>query len=319
MVQRLKGKRQVEKVMAEQKMIATLHKQSCDVLTAALAQSEGTPLLAELATLPLPEWRRWYCCVCSRGFYFDIDSSRGDVWTLMPWLDYFNYTDGTGHSAELNKRTGCFEVVLRADVQKGEQVLLHYGTYCNFELLLWYGFALVGCNANQVYKLSPLSDATGNLPTGVEWLQELLRLLASHPPPDLGSGCWEGVDEDRWRSMCELWASAAALEIAEAGGANDWWLKNDGVSPPSVSSSMRLMVKALSCTASATTSDLNDRRAAGILRALCVTEYVHNWEGEKPARPPECVIEAVGEEQRAVLSGLTRLPPDAWVEMVKSS
>lgn len=109
---------------------------------------------------------------CTLGHYlwaFNTLMSRGfgfsdELWAVMPFVDYFNYaleSNGTmgervleGARRTRNSLTSsalhslrdpndyAFEFSTVTNVTAGEQILLHYGAYSDFELLMWYGFSL---------------------------------------------------------------------------------------------------------------------------------------------------------------------------------
>ncbi|KEG12945.1 hypothetical protein DQ04_01311040 [Trypanosoma grayi] len=100
----------------------------------ALPRPEGQGPLVP-ATLRQFLWA--YNTLMTRGFAYDAE-----VWALMPWVDYFNYslTSNATMKFDAKRRAYIFETLL--PIKSGEQILLHYGSYTDMELLLWYGFTL---------------------------------------------------------------------------------------------------------------------------------------------------------------------------------
>lgn len=78
-----------------------------------------------------------FLSLMSRGFAFP-----DDVWAMMPWVDYFNYTPITCVAPFYNEETKQYQFTTRFFVSAGDQLLLTYGCYCDFEIALWYGFTL---------------------------------------------------------------------------------------------------------------------------------------------------------------------------------
>eukprot|EP01062_Namystynia_karyoxenos_P072167 TRINITY_DN6809_c1_g1_i5.p1 TRINITY_DN6809_c1_g1~~TRINITY_DN6809_c1_g1_i5.p1 ORF type:complete len:565 (+),score=110.35 TRINITY_DN6809_c1_g1_i5:74-1696(+) len=381
-VDRLRSRRRIEKVRHERRVVEAMHRECVDAVGGALRNQRqkrggspsataaerleqlrappptrggrGLPVTAaerleQLSQMSHAEFRTWYCCVCSRGFYFNIDASRGDVWGLIPWLDYFNYTDGDGHRAAMNRRSGCFEVSLTSDVDSGEQILLHYGTYPNFELLLWYGFALLGSNKNQEYKLSALADANGNVPAGVDWARELVGAMRAHPPDRLGAGCWAGVrDAAAWEELCGRFESRGVDEIRMAQCAANWSLGSVGgrgvvslAQPPVITSELQTAMYILAASVppgahapseqQGSGDGLTRERVAWLLRSLCLAEQALSWTGPprgavSPShRDPGAVeaagggaldprvVSAVADEEQGLLALLCSLPLEAWL------
>lgn len=134
------------------------------------------------------------------------NSPDDDVWCMQPWVDYFNYATDPNIAASFNTQRAQFEFrVVDRDgngrgIAQGEQLCLCYGNYTDFELALWYGFALCSppkterandddhdaaddaaekqatCEAHQehcAYAFSPLADTDGNYPNGTKWVREL--------------------------------------------------------------------------------------------------------------------------------------------------
>lgn len=55
------------------------------------------------------------------GFFYDVAAAEGDVWAMMPWADFFNYSPaGDDIQTELRGTTFCFRSSARW--RRGEQV-----------------------------------------------------------------------------------------------------------------------------------------------------------------------------------------------------
>ena len=154
-------KRRLEKVVKEKAELKALYLEALSMMEKAGLPKVGGKVTEEMVKrveavrgITLAEFTGFYCSVMSRGFYYDIDSARHDVWAMIPWLDYFNYTDSAGHHAGFDVATQTFCITANGPITAGDQILLHYGTYSNFELLMWYGFVLQS-NRNLEYKFSP--------------------------------------------------------------------------------------------------------------------------------------------------------------------
>eukprot|EP00756_Hemistasia_phaeocysticola_P046401 Hpha_TRINITY_DN2017_c0_g1::TRINITY_DN2017_c0_g1_i1::g.82840::m.82840/K19199/SETD3; histone-lysine N-methyltransferase SETD3 len=321
-VELLHSRRRVDKVLMEQRAIADLHAKSCTAMTAAAGKVEGgAESLRRLAELTLPEWRRWYCSVCSRGFYADIDPARGDVWKMIPWMDYFNYTTGEGHRVGVDKISGRFEVTLDSPVAAGEQVMLHYGSYPDFELLLWYGFALEDQNLNQMYKISPQANASGNIPEE-EWMGEVLKVLAKGPP-ELGEGCWAELKQSHWGGLLQHWATKTIPSVERYADA-DWHLAMSAKGP-TVSSNMMYGLRRLAAASGAAIgSTTHTARTASLLRCFCVGELALNWSTPPPKAPSAPSPAAKGalslsRREKAILDTLCAMSTEALVDAVASA
>ncbi|ESL07135.1 hypothetical protein TRSC58_05182 [Trypanosoma rangeli SC58] len=106
-------------------------------------------VLSVLQTLPHPDgggapvsatfyqflWA--YNTLMTRGFSYDRE-----VWSLMPWVDYFNYAFTSNATMKYDERREAYVFETLFPIEQGEQILLHYGAYTDMELLLWYGFTL---------------------------------------------------------------------------------------------------------------------------------------------------------------------------------
>lgn len=78
-----------------------------------------------------------YNSLMSRGFAYDED-----IWAMMPWVDYFNYSLRPNVTMRFNAKRRAYEFLTKMPVAAGEQLFLQYGEYSDMELALWYGFAL---------------------------------------------------------------------------------------------------------------------------------------------------------------------------------
>lgn len=89
------------------------------------------------AHIPLEKFLWAYNSLMSRGFAYDED-----IWAMMPWVDYFNYSLQPNVTMRYNDKHLRYEFITRHKIAAGEQLMLQYGSYADFELLLWYGFTL---------------------------------------------------------------------------------------------------------------------------------------------------------------------------------
>ncbi|ORC86399.1 uncharacterized protein TM35_000281150 [Trypanosoma theileri] len=85
----------------------------------------------------LEEFLWAYNTLMSRGFAYDPE-----VWALMPWVDYFNYALTSNATMKFSERQQAYIFETLLPIASGEQIFLHYGSYTDMELLLWYGFIL---------------------------------------------------------------------------------------------------------------------------------------------------------------------------------
>ncbi|RNC43546.1 hypothetical protein TcCL_NonESM06788 [Trypanosoma cruzi] len=78
-----------------------------------------------------------YNTLMTRGFAY-----YSEVWSLMPWVDYFNYALNSNATMKYDERRGAYVFEVLFPIESGEQIFLQYGAYTDMELLLWYGFTL---------------------------------------------------------------------------------------------------------------------------------------------------------------------------------
>ena len=131
---------------------------------------------------------RWaFNSLMSRGF-----SYSDEVWAMMPWVDYYNYAlEANVHPSEPSRSAGGgfeFHVAPNATIREGEQLLLSYGTYTDFELSMWYGFTLCGGDGphhheNCAYVVSPMADTDGETPDGAQWAVALAKAIGCSTLP----------------------------------------------------------------------------------------------------------------------------------------
>eukprot|EP00755_Sulcionema_specki_P025861 Sspe_Gene.84287::Locus_55323_Transcript_1_1_Confidence_1.000_Length_1433::g.84287::m.84287 len=308
--------RRKAEVVREQKAARKLYEEMQSVLS-SVRITEGPPEeIAAVEGLRALEWRafiRYYCSVMSRGFFHDVDSANADVWTLIPWLDYFNYTDGPGHDACYDPVSKHFQVTTTSVVEAGDQILLHYGTYSNFDLALWYGFVLPS-NRCVEYRFSMGTDANGHIICdGYEWLDEILARLtkAEKMPLDLN-----------WKEATEKWQTQGRDSLIAGKLAMSWTIsKRKGSagfscrSPPKLSENLQ---KSVLCLAGMV-STVNDSYEVGarILHALCETELKEEW--VRPPAPP-CPtsqtsknIEAMCSMEHSFLAALAEVDGPTWI------
>ena len=322
-------KRRHEKVVQEKSQLQHLYADALEKVQSKLAALPSTGLTAdqvarlqETGKISLAEFTKYYCSVMSRGFYYEIDQDRHDVWAMVPWLDYFNYTDSAGHSAGFNKDTQRFEIVTTTKVDAGNQILLHYGTYSNFELLLWYGFVLHS-NRNLEYKFSPPADANGMIPSScTKWVSSIIQSLSSH------------LDTVPWASASLLakLSETAVPQLAGRKVLQKWSIapcrgQHKGVemsteTPPRLSQdlkdSVRLLVAAAKAEGVKFTSDIPE---AEFLKAIVQAELATQWTA--PAEP-SCSSYAANaiffmlNEEHALLQKMAVLPLDIWASALQN-
>eukprot|EP01063_Lacrimia_lanifica_P031499 TRINITY_DN5201_c0_g3_i1.p1 TRINITY_DN5201_c0_g3~~TRINITY_DN5201_c0_g3_i1.p1 ORF type:complete len:488 (+),score=175.68 TRINITY_DN5201_c0_g3_i1:103-1464(+) len=271
--------------------------------------------LEALREIPFEEFRTNYCSVMSRGFYYNINASRHDVWTLIPWLDYFNYTDGKGHHAGFNDKTQRFEITTAHSVTENSQILLHYGTYSNFELLLWYGFVLHS-NRNLRYKLSPPADANGRTPTdNAEWLMEIFDSLVAH------------FDVIPWASQktIDMWKRDGIRALQKRGLDQNWTIappkgahrgvKTTEETPPRVSPDLREAMKVLVKLADTSTAIDKPLVPAQLLKAIVVAEVRSHWKAFESFEGASYTSQCIGfmlNEEHVLLEHLSKLPDETF-------
>ncbi|KAJ9441929.1 Ribosomal lysine N-methyltransferase set11 [Diplonema papillatum] len=320
--------RRLRKVVAERERARSLHREAVQIFRETPVPEAVSPATAALlrrvvVDLPFEEFVGLYCAVMSRGFYYAVNPARHDVWAMIPWLDYFNYTDEAGHTAAFNPAAQKFEITTKTPVEPGQQVLLHYGTYSNFELLLWYGFVLP-TNKNLEYKLSPMADANGECPADAGWLQQLL-----------GAVSFDGAQQQQqqWASASAVarWADAAPRLLQQRGLAAQWgvspcpgYLSGAEMSaqqPPRLTSAMAegvCVVAGLACPDGASKATV----AALIVLALLRAELAQ-WDPDAPKGGPAAGsdtarnLAGVVQEEFCLLSALVALPVEAFEASLK--
>eukprot|EP01061_Rhynchopus_euleeides_P002212 TRINITY_DN116_c0_g2_i1.p2 TRINITY_DN116_c0_g2~~TRINITY_DN116_c0_g2_i1.p2 ORF type:complete len:446 (+),score=179.12 TRINITY_DN116_c0_g2_i1:77-1414(+) len=312
-------KRRHQKVVHEQAVLRGLYEEAIRVISSKELPSSLKPAdlqrVREVQNLDYEEFAAFYCSVMSRGFYYDIDASRHDVWTMIPWLDYFNYTDSTGHSAGFNSKHQRFEVIVHSPISAGDQVLLHYGTYSNFELLMWYGFVLHS-NRNLEYRLSPMADANGVVPhDDTQWATEILASLST------------AFSTIPWASqgLVDLWC-AAVPKMKERGLLGRWTIapcrgSHKGVemaveTPPRLSQDLRDAVAFLLLVAQGEgVKFTSDVPAAELIRAIAQAELSTQWKEPVETHEPSYTARSIFfmlHEEYTLLQKLSSLPLDVW-------
>eukprot|EP00668_Euglena_longa_P046150 GGOE01061834.1.p1 GENE.GGOE01061834.1~~GGOE01061834.1.p1 ORF type:complete len:444 (+),score=127.66 GGOE01061834.1:90-1421(+) len=208
----LQNRKRISKVLREQDQARHSWTALRDALGGHLASDASSILQLVLDKLSWENFLWAYSCLMSRGFFFDVDSSAGDVWAMMPWADFFNYSpEGDNVQMEMKGTSFCFRSTARW--QRGEQVLLKYGAYSNFELLLWYGFTLPQCCR---YPLTPLQGPSGECddPT-TGWMARLLTAVRQ-----------TARQNPEWvlaLQYAEDWPGRIAC-LADQGWHKDWWI-----------------------------------------------------------------------------------------------
>ena len=87
--------------------------------------------------LPESQYLWAYNSLMSRGFAYD-----DDIWAMMPWVDYFNFSLHPNVTMSFSDKTRTYDFYTKRPVLAGQQLMLQYGRYSDFELLMWYGFTL---------------------------------------------------------------------------------------------------------------------------------------------------------------------------------
>ncbi|CAD2212727.1 hypothetical protein ADEAN_000013900 [Angomonas deanei] len=153
-------KRHQRKVRLEQKEMERRFVYCCEQLkcltrpltsvdTDEESAGNGGPSVSSGCTLQMFCWA--FNSLLSRGFAYHTD-----VWVMIPYVDYFNYALNPNSTMKLNasSRSGNGGLVRLSEHQyeyrfttigltrPGEQLLIHYGSYSDMELLMWYGFIL---------------------------------------------------------------------------------------------------------------------------------------------------------------------------------
>eukprot|EP00667_Euglena_gracilis_P013155 EG_transcript_13549 len=276
----LQNSQRISKVQREQERA----RQSWAALQDALRRhldGHASPVLQHiLEELSLQRFLWAYSCLMSRGFFYDVAAAEGDVWAMMPWADFFNYSPaGDDIQTELRGTTFCFRSSARW--RRGEQVLLKYGAYSNFELLLWYGFALPACAR---YPLSPLQGPSGECedPTPA-WLR---RLLAGVGPLARQRPEWafalQSADDWPGRVAC----------LVDHGWQRDWW-----IGPNTISQRLATALRVLTLPSSSMASLVRQPSLAAfnpppllLLKAICQHELAQFRPA--PAADPAAEAEA---------------------------
>eukprot|EP01010_Urceolus_cornutus_P003545 NODE_503_length_1597_cov_238.388243_g382_i0.p1 GENE.NODE_503_length_1597_cov_238.388243_g382_i0~~NODE_503_length_1597_cov_238.388243_g382_i0.p1 ORF type:complete len:511 (+),score=126.46 NODE_503_length_1597_cov_238.388243_g382_i0:87-1535(+) len=183
-----------------------------------------------------------YCCLMSRGFWYPVNPSEGDVWCMMPWADFLNYEEGAEDAcAAVDPLTGKFNVRTTRPVPQGKEIFITYGSYSNFELQLWYGFA-VPHSINTRLTLSSFQGPDGEDDCSeVIWVHDRFnRLLeqfrstsADAAPPKWSEECASAF------CYADEWTDRIAM-IGEKGWHYDWRLGRDYISNSLISALLLL-------------------------------------------------------------------------------
>eukprot|EP01134_Creolimax_fragrantissima_P004287 CFRG4287T1 len=102
--------------------------------------------IKKFSELTPPTWEEFiwaYHVVESRSFTTMIDGEETNV--LVPIVDMADHhpTEGKRVTKQYNPETECFEVRATAPFSVGDQLYLQYGQIQNWQLVLYYGFALL--------------------------------------------------------------------------------------------------------------------------------------------------------------------------------
>eukprot|EP01064_Diplonema_japonicum_P023342 TRINITY_DN33775_c0_g1_i1.p1 TRINITY_DN33775_c0_g1~~TRINITY_DN33775_c0_g1_i1.p1 ORF type:complete len:455 (+),score=88.58 TRINITY_DN33775_c0_g1_i1:54-1367(+) len=311
------SRRRHSKVLEERKALDALYQETLAIIkNKAIPSSLPKPdrlRLEALKKLKFKEFRKFYCSLLSRGFYHSVNERSNDIWAMIPWLDYFNYTDCGGHNAEFIKQRQRFEVTTASTCPAGSQILLKYGTYSNYELLLWYGFVL-DRNRNLEYKFSPMSDANGNVSSDTVWLMEMfdsllgmLELIPWATPQSLSTWKTTGIGMLTQNMCLEKWS------IYPCKG----YHKGVGLSleaPPKVSQNMKESI-ALLVGMLQMKSDFVVAQAQ-FLKAIVSAELSTQWSPVASPLKETHTSQAVTfmlEEERGFLKNLDVMELDVWV------
>lgn len=135
-----------------------------------------------------------FCTLMSRGFSHDIE-----IWSMMPWVDYFNFSHKPNVCWNNNYKKGIIEFTAIEKIRKGQELVIRYGSYSDFELLKWYGFTLCQSSVkipksldstqslfdwnHQLkcsYILSPLADVNGKYDSTTIWLENIITGSGLH-------------------------------------------------------------------------------------------------------------------------------------------
>eukprot|EP01060_Flectonema_neradi_P017321 TRINITY_DN2421_c0_g1_i1.p1 TRINITY_DN2421_c0_g1~~TRINITY_DN2421_c0_g1_i1.p1 ORF type:complete len:462 (+),score=86.63 TRINITY_DN2421_c0_g1_i1:88-1386(+) len=308
--------RRYKKVIEERASVEKLYKQMIATISKVQLTNSSdiaTERLEQLKRIGLDEYIKFYCSLLSRGFYYDVDRAANDIWTMIPFADYFNYTDGTGHIAQFNKNKQYFEVITTSTVTPDSQILLHYGTYSNFELLLWYGFVLKN-NRNAEYKLSPHQDANGMVQASEDWAVDLIKRIE-------GSYDWltskvinvfiDQLPHLRIDSLLDRWSFLPPRGYYKEGGSRR---------PPRLSDDLKNSVQVLS---KFTTSDHSPafitKRCAQMVSAIAKAE-LQFWKAEPSSisTPVESftsqTINFMVNEEYSLIKLVAETPVEVWEE-----
>ncbi|KAH9584213.1 SET domain [Trypanosoma melophagium] len=127
-----------KKVILEQERVKSefqICQSVISVLNALSFKADNGSILRIPAKLEEFLWA--YNTLMSRGFAYDPE-----VWALMPWVDYFNYALTSNATMKFSEKQQAYVFETLLPITSGEQIFLHYGSYTDMELLLWYGFTL---------------------------------------------------------------------------------------------------------------------------------------------------------------------------------
>ena len=309
------------KVVEERKSVDELYKKMIEMISSVHSSSTSSSpdpsieRLEQLKRIGISEYKKFYCSLLSRGFFYEIDRETNDIWTMIPFADYFNYTDGSGHVANFNKTKQQFEVVTTSEITPGSQILLHYGTYSNFELLLWYGFVLKG-NRNAEYKLSPHQDANGAVQASEKWVSDILNKIENiftWITPKVISTWNAQLKNLRSDMLLERWALMPPKGYYKEGGSRR---------PPRISENFKNSVQILSKFASSDHSPAAVmRRSAEIVSAIAKTEF-QSWLADPTSLNPtsqsftsQAIIFMLKEEY-SLIKLFAETPIEVWEEVL---
>ena len=125
-----------------------------------------------------------YCTLMSRGF-----SSDDETWMMIPWVDYFNFSQDPNVWWEENEEQNSFEFKALRNIQAGEELLINYASSSDLDLLTWYGFILCPPLGKSLslqlevqkfhqsecfYFFSPLAKANGDYDKSPQWVEEII-------------------------------------------------------------------------------------------------------------------------------------------------
>ncbi len=94
-----------------------------------------------------------YCVIESRGCYFENDRASEDIYALVPFGDFLNYSH-VDCDCHFNPQLEQYEFKAGKRFEPGEEVFICYGRHHNFKLLKHYGFVLEENPYNRMYLTS---------------------------------------------------------------------------------------------------------------------------------------------------------------------